>query len=80
MIHAYEVLLQASELTVAEQEAVETMIGRLQENLLKGNKDGQYATSCTALGMGEDRPSGRGPWSTVILSTILKPFPPTRRE
>ena len=29
-IRACEVLLQASELTVAEQEAVETMIGRLQ--------------------------------------------------
>ena len=40
-IRACEVLLQASELTVAEQEAVETMIGRLQENLLKGNQYGQ---------------------------------------
>ena len=39
-IHACEVLLQASELTVSEQEAVETMIGRIQENLLRGNKNG----------------------------------------
>lgn len=41
-IHACEVLLQASDLTVAEQEAVEKkMIGRLQENLLRGHKYGQ---------------------------------------
>ena len=40
-IDASEALLQASDLSVAEQEAVETMIGRLQENLLRGNKNGQ---------------------------------------
>ena len=40
-IHACEVLLQVSDLTVAEQEAVDTMIGRLQENLLRGHKYGQ---------------------------------------
>ena len=39
-VRACEVLLEVSDLTVDEQEAVETMIGRLQENLLRGNKDG----------------------------------------
>ena len=37
-IQACEVLLQVSDLTVAEQEVVESMIGRLQENLLRGHK------------------------------------------
>ena len=36
-IHACEILLQVPDLSVAEQEAVETMIGRLKENLGSGN-------------------------------------------